>query len=272
MAIGQTATPASVGVEREIPIRRITSHDLNAALREGFADFAAKRGDLVFIGLIYPIMGFLVSMAAMNMSVWPMVFPLAAGISILGPLVATGFYELAKRREAGVDSSWFHFLDVLKSHSREEIAIVGAVLVGIFALWLAAAGMVHAVFFGNMIRQPSFNYFIGEVLTTPQGWGMIIVGNLVGLCFAVLVLALSVVSLPMLVDREVGAGLAIKTSLRAFSANKRVMLRWGLTVAVLLVLGSIPFFVGLAVVLPVLGYATWHLYTRLIDRSALPPA
>ena len=122
-----------------------------------------------------------------------------------------------------------------------------------------------------MIRQPSFNAFMQEVFTTSHGWGMIIVGNLVGLGFAFVVLALSVVSLPMLVDREVSVGTAVRTSLRAFRENKGPMLRWGLTVAVLLVLGSIPFFVGLAVVLPVLGYATWHLYTRLIDRSALPP-
>lgn len=272
MAVTGMASGAVAPASMEIPVRRITTQDLDAALSEGFADFASKRGDLVFIGLIYPVVGFLVSMAAMNMSVWPMVFPLVAGISLLGPLVATGFYELAKRRESGADSNWLHFLDVLKSRSREEIAIVGAVLVGIFALWLAAAGMVHAAFFGNMIRQPSFSEFLREVFTTPQGWSMIIVGNLVGLCFAIVVLALSVVSLPMLVDRDVGVRTAVRTSLRAFNANKGVMLRWGLTVAVLLVLGSIPLFVGLAVVLPVLGYATWHLYTRLIDRSALPPA
>ncbi len=275
MAIGQTVSGApttSAASDRDIPIRRITSQDLNAALREGFADFASKRGDLLFIGLIYPIVGFLVSMAAMNMSIWPLAFPLAAGISLLGPLVATGFYELAKRREAGMDSSWFHFLDVFKSRSREEIAMVGAVLIGIFALWLAAAGMVYTAFFGEMIRQPSFSVFVREVFTTPQGWMMIVVGNLIGLGFAVSVLALSVVSLPMLVDKDVSAGTAIRTSLRAFRENLGAMLRWGLTVAVLLVLGSIPFFVGLAVVLPVLGYATWHLYTRLIDRSGLPPA
>lgn len=272
MAIGQAASPTRARSTRDIPVRRITSRDLNAALREGFVDFASMRGDLVFVGLIYPVVGLIASMVALNMSVWPMVFPLLAGISLLGPLVATGFYELAKRRETGMDSSWFHFLDVLKSRSREEIAVIGAVLVGIFALWLAAAGMVHAATFGNMIRQPSFAQFMEQVLTTPQGLELIIVGNLVGLGFAVAVLALSVVSLPMLVDREVSVGTAIRTSLRAFNENKLMMCRWGLTVVALLVLGSIPAFVGLAVVLPVLGYATWHLYTRLVDRSALPLA
>jgi len=261
--IGGGAAPTT------IPVRRISTQDLDAALREGFADFTSKRGDLVFVGLIYPIVGFLVSMAALNMSVWELAFPLAAGISLLGPLAATGFYELAKRRETGVDANWWHFFDVFRNRSREEIAIVGAVLIGIFALWLAAAGMVYTAFFGNFIRQPSFSLFIQQVFQTPEGWQMIVVGNLIGLCFAVVVLALSVVSLPLLVDREVSAGTAIRTSLRAFGENKAVMLRWGLTVAVLLVVGSIPFFVGLAVVLPVLGYATWHLYTRLIDRGAL---
>jgi uncharacterized membrane protein len=255
-----------------IPVRRITSQDLDAALREGFADFASKRGDLIFIGIIYPVVGLFASFAALNMSVWELAFPLAAGISLLGPLVATGFYELAKRREAGVESNWWHFLDVLRSRSRDEIAIVGLMLIGLFVLWMAAAAMVHTAFFGTALHPPSLGVFVRQVFETEQGWGMIIVGNLVGLCFAVAALALSVVSLPLLVDREVDAGTAVRTSLRAFRENKGVMLRWGLTVAVLLVLGSIPFFVGLAVVLPVLGYATWHLYTRLIDRNALPPA
>ena len=87
--------------------------------------------------------------------------------------------------------------------------------------------------------------------------------------FALLVLAVSVVSLPMLVDCNIEAGTALDTSMRAFRANFGLMIRWGLIVAVLLVLGSIPLFIGLAVVLPWLGYATWHLYTRLVDRSEL---
>jgi len=267
------ARTAVSGVDNNAyPVRRITTADLRAALREGFADFSEKRGDLIMIGLIYPIVGLLVSVAAMNKSVWEWIFPLAAGISLLGPLVATGFYQLAKRREEHVDAGWGHFLDIMHHPSRHEIAAVGVALVGIFILWLAAAGMIYTAFFGAPLHQPSLGVFLNQVFTTPEGWGMIIVGNLVGLAFAVVVLALSVVSLPMLVDRKVDARTAIRTSLRAFSENKGVLLGWGFIVAALLVLGSIPMFVGLAVVLPALGYATWHLYTRLVDRSALPPA
>jgi uncharacterized membrane protein len=267
------ARTAVSGVDNNAyPVRRITTADLRAALREGFADFSEKRGDLIMIGLIYPIVGLLVSVAAMNKSVWEWIFPLAAGISLLGPLVATGFYQLAKRREEHVDAGWGHFLDIMHHPSRHEIAAVGVALVGIFILWLAAAGMIYTAFFGAPLHQPSLGVFLNQVFTTPEGWGMIIVGNLVGLAFAVVVLALSLVSLPMLVDRKVDARTAIRTSLRAFSVNKGVLLGWGFIVAALLVLGSIPLFVGLAVVLPALGYATWHLYTRLVDRSALPPA
>ncbi|MCA1750128.1 MAG: DUF2189 domain-containing protein, partial [Sphingomonadales bacterium] len=111
--------------------------------------------------------------------------------------------------------------------------------------------------------------FFAEVFTTPRGWAMIIVGNLVGLAFAVLVLAVSVVSLPLLVDRKVSAEQAVATSLAAFRLNTAILLRWGFLVAVILVLGAIPLLIGLAVALPILGYATWHLYTRLVDRAAM---
>ena len=107
------------------------------------------------------------------------------------------------------------------------------------------------------------------VFTTPRGWALIVIGGLVGIVFGWVVLALSVVSLPMLVDRDVGAADAVSASWRAAHANKPEMMRWGVTVVILLAIGSIPLFLGLAFVLPWLGYSTWHLYTRLIDRAAI---
>ena len=100
---------------------------------------------------------------------------------------------------------------------------------------------------------------------------LILAGAAIGAVFGWIVLAISVVSLPMLVDANVTAAEAVSASWRAAHANKGEMIRWGLTVVGLLVLGSIPLFVGLAFVLPWLGYATWHLYTRLVDRGAIPP-
>jgi uncharacterized membrane protein len=258
---GQPAAP-------DVPVRTITTADLKAVLREGYRDFLDKRGDLIVVGLIYPIIGFVAAALALGGDLIPLFFPIAAGIGLLGPVAALGFYELARRREAGLDASWRHFLDVTKRPSWDSIMAVTGILLLIFFAWLATAWILYAAFIDAPPQ--SVSYFIERLLITEGGWMLIVVGNIAGIAFAALVLTLSVVSLPMLVDCDVGARTAIATSVRAVKANKRVMLLWGIIVAALLVLGSIPAFVGLAFVLPWLGYATWHLYTRLVDRSALP--
>ena len=251
-----------------VPVRTIDAADLRASLREGLGDLLDKRGDLLFAGIIYPVIGLFAAAIALGGALAPLFFPVAAGIALMGPVAALGFYELARRREAGLDSRWFHFLDVRKRPAWDAIVTVSALLLAIFLAWIAAAGGLYAAFMGG--PPDSVGSFLTRLFTTPEGWGLIVVGNLAGLGFAILVLSLSVVSLPMLVDRDVGARTALATSVRAVRANKAMMARWGFIVVLLLVLGSIPAFVGLAVVLPWLGYATWHLYTRLVDRSGLP--
>ena len=266
MAVSQTIDANSTAPE--IPVRIITGADLRAALREGWLDFLDRRGDLIIVGLIYPIIGFAAAAAALGGALIPLFFPIAAGIGLLGPVAALGFYELARRREAGEEAGWTHFLDVARRPAWDSIMAVTGILLLIFFAWLAAAWILYAAFFHS--PPDSIGGFLDALFTTAEGWGLILVGNLVGLFFAAIVLTLSVVSLPMLVDCDVDARTALRTSYRAVAANKALMLRWGVTVAVLLVLGSIPAFVGLAFVLPWLGYATWHLYTRLVDRSAIP--
>jgi uncharacterized membrane protein len=273
-----TASAPTTAAER-IPVRKITHADADAALREGWADFMAMRGDLIFIGLLYPLIGVIAATAIAGGPLLPLLFPLVAGIGLLGPLAAIGFYEMARRREAGLGSNWRHFLDVAKRPSAEDIAAVAGLLLAIFALWLIAAAAIYVLLWGwwnppwlsafVWYEPHSIGEFVTRLFTTPEGWALIIVGNLVGLAFAALVVATSVVSLPMLVDCDIGAAEAVSTSWRAARANPGVLFRWGVIVAALLVIGSIPLFIGLAVVLPWLGYATWHLYTRLVDRSAI---
>ena len=270
MATSTIRSQPSTSRRRSIPVRTIGDGDLRFALRAGWEDFKDMRGDIFFAGLIYTVLGLAAVVMTTSKPLIPYFFPVVAGVALLGPVAAVGFYELARRREAGGEVHWFNFLDVRKRPSVDDMGMVAAVLLGIFALWLMAAGLLYVALFG-WATPTSIGDFIGSVFTTPQGWALIVAGAIVGAIFAWLVLALSVVSLPLLVDCDVGAADAVSASWRAAHANKGEMIRWGLTVAGLLVLGSIPLFVGLAVVLPWLGYATWHLYTRLIDRSAITP-
>ena len=253
----------------QIPVRNITDEDLRFALRQGFDDFKTFRGDVVFAGLIYTVIGLAAVVMTTSMPLMPFFLPVVAGVGLLGPVAAVGFYELADRREAGErDLHWYNFLDVRKRRTVDDMGMVAGLLLAIFFLWLLAAGALYALIFGWQ-TPASVGDFLSMVFTTPRGWALIVAGAVVGAIFGWIVLALSVVSLPMLVDRNVSAAEAVSASWRAAHANKSEMIRWGLTVVVLLVLGSIPLFVGLAVVLPWLGYSTWHLYTRLVDRSAV---
>jgi uncharacterized membrane protein len=261
------SAPASSAPPQGVPIRRIGPGDLRIALRLGWDDFLAMRGDILFVALIYPLVGLATAFLALDGLPMMLFFPLAAGLSLMGPLVAVGFYELARRRQAGMESGWSHFFDPLRSSSLGSLLGIAILMIALFGSWVYLAGAIHDAFLTN-VPPPSVGTFLAQLFGTLAGWGMMIVGNLVGLAYAVVAMALTWVAMPMLVDRPTDSWTAISTSARAMAANPMMAVRWGLTVAVLLALGSIPAFVGLAVVLPWLGYATWHLYTRIVDREA----
>lgn len=257
-----TAAPYPV---ETIEVRKIGTADLQWALAEGWRDFTAKRGDLIVVGLLYPLICLIAVVVTVNEPLLPFLFPLIAGLSIAGPAAASGFYELARRREAKLEASWWHFLDPLRGRSRMPIAMLTAGLGGLFIGWLIAAYAVYAATLGRTGPLKIGDLF-GRVFSTPEGIEMIVVGNLIGFAFAVVTIVLSLVSFPMVVDKPVDAATAIRTSWRAAMANPGAVAGWGLRIAALLALGLLPFAIGLAVVLPWLGYATWHLYTRLVAR------
>ena len=264
--------PAQPAVSRRkpIPIRHITDEDLRFALRQGFEDFRTFRGDVLLAGLVYTVIGIAAVVMTTSAPLMPFFLPVVAGVGLLGPIAAVGFYELADRREEGDKNlHWYNFLDVRKRSTVDEMGIVAGLLLAIFFAWLLAAGVLYALLFG-WTAPATIPQFLGMVFGTPRGWALILAGLVVGAIFGWIVLSLSVASLPMLVDCDVSAPQAVSASWRAAHANKSEMVRWGLVVLGLLVLGSIPLFVGLAFVLPWLGYSTWHLYTRLIDREAIP--
>ena len=254
------ALPATAALERPV-IRTLYAEDLKLALRKGFEDFKAIPTQLVFLCLLYPVIGFAAARMATG-DLLPLLFPLVAGLSLMGPLMAVGLYELSRRREAGLAVSWLNAFDVLRSPAIVGIVVLGVVLLLIFGAWLAAARVIYAATIG--IPPSGVVDFTAAVLHSGAGMRLIVLGNLVGLGFAVLVLAISAVSFPMMLDRNCSPGVAVQTSLRVVAQNPRVMALWGVVVAAVLAAGCVPLFVGLAVAMPILGHATWHLYRAAV--------
>ena len=251
-------------VSEHLGIRRISTHDLMDALRQGAADFWAAPTHIFFICLMYPLLGIFFAGLAFGYNMLPLLFPLMSGFALVGPLAAVGLYEISRERERGQDVSVSSVSNVFYSHSIGSIAALGVLLMVIFIAWLLTAQALYQSLFGWRAPE-SIGAFLSEVFTTQKGWTLIIVGNALGFIFSAAVFCLSVISFPLLVDRDVGAIPAILTSFRAVAANPGPMLVWALIVAGALVVGFIPLFVGLAVVLPILGHATWHLYRKVVE-------
>ncbi|MEH6404640.1 MAG: DUF2189 domain-containing protein [Sneathiella sp.] len=262
MASNKAAAESKVTSE-SIEIREIGSAEILDSLKLGIADFNKKPTHYLFLILTYPILMVMIARVYAGYDILPMLFPIIAGSTLLGPVAACGMYELSRRMEKGLDSSWTHIFDVFRSPSIIPIVMLAAVLGAIFVVWLSLAELIYVSYFGDTIPD-SLTGFISAVLTTPAGWGLIVTGSVTGFIFAVLVLIISVVSFPLLLDRRVSALTAASASFRAVAANPKSMAVWGFIVALGLALGAVPLFLGLAVVMPVLGHATWHLYRKVV--------
>jgi uncharacterized membrane protein len=247
-------------------VRRIEIADIKEALRKGIDDFMAMPTHLIFLGLIYPLFGIGLGALTFSSNALPLLFPLVSGFALIAPLAAIGLYELSRRREQGLDTSFDHLFDVGRSPSLPAILALGLVLMGIFVVWLATAQGLYQLLYGPLAPR-SYSAFLAEVLTTPRGWALIILGHALGFVFAAIVFSISVISFPLLLDRDVGAACAVQTSVRAVLANPGPMALWALIIAALVMIGSAPLLVGLAIVMPVLGHASWHLYRRTVEPS-----
>jgi uncharacterized membrane protein len=245
-------------------VRKITAADLWDSLKKGVADVGATRDDVLFIAVIYPVAGLVLARLALSYDLLPMVFPLASGFALIGPFAAVGLYEMSRRREQGEAVNWGTALRVFQSPAIGSILGMGAILLALFGLWLAAAYQISLTSLGSNPPQ-NISDFERAVFHTGGGYAMIAAGLGVGFLFAVVAFVLGVVSFPLLLDRDVGLKTAITTSFRAVAANLGTMTLWGVVVAGLLVLGSLPALVGLIFVMPMLGHATWHLYRKVIE-------
>jgi uncharacterized membrane protein len=246
-------------------IRKIGNADIWQSLREGFADFEAYRSDVLFLCATYALVGLVLARVAFGSDLLPLLFPMVSGFAIVGPLAAVGLYEMSRLREQGAEVGWANAFDVLKAPAIGGIAALGMILIAVFLAWLVAAWVIFdSTLAPTLPSTPTPAAFAHAVLFTAPGQAMIVMGVSVGFLFALLAMMVSVVSFPLLLDRDTGLDTAIGTSFRAVIANPGPMALWGLVVAGLLVAGTALAFVGLMVVVPVLGHATWHLYRKII--------
>lgn len=249
---------------REIGVRSLSVQDIFDALKLGFADFRAKPTHMFVLGLLYLAGAVVAAGFALDRDFVPLLFPIASGLALTGPFAAIILYEISRRREEGRDFAWRDAPAIMRRASSGGIAILGLFLFMTFAVWLLVAQAI----FDATVGADSYTTpveFMELVLSTPRGWALIALGNLAGLLFAAAVLATNVVSFPMLLDRNVGAPGAVATSLRVTAKNPLVIALWGAVIAGSLAAGAALFLVGLAVVIPVLGHASWRLYRKAVE-------
>ena len=244
-------------------IRTLTLQDLRDALRKGWEDVMAFRSDVVFVCLLYPVIGGVLATLALKGNFVQLVFPTLTGFALAGPVAAVGLYEMSRRREKGMPTSWLAYLDVIKSPKFGGILILSLFHVVVFLVWIMSANLIFDATLGPEAPK-SIMAFTTAVFTTGAGWAMIIIGMAVGFAFSVVVLAISVVSFPMLLDRDVSLPTAVVTSVKVALKNPVPIGVWGMIVAGSLALGSLPALLGLVLVLPILGHSTWHLYRRAV--------
>jgi uncharacterized membrane protein len=256
----------SISGKADPVVRRITMADIAEALGQGLRDFQAQPLYGLAFGALYTLGGILIVLCLTAFGMIYLVYPLAAGFALIGPFVATGLYEVSRRREAGQPISVAGIWSTIKS--RGEIGWMAFVTLFFFVIWMYQVRLLIALLLGLNASFSSIREFITLVLTTNEGLLFLAIGNLDGAALSLILFALTVVSFPLLLDRDVDFVTAMVTSVRAVVTSPLPMIGWAAVIVVLLIVSAIPYFLGFLVTVPVLGHATWHLYRRIVAPVA----
>jgi uncharacterized membrane protein len=243
-------------------VRRISASDIAEALGEGLRDFQALPLYGLTFGALYAAGGILIVLCLTAFGMVYFAYPLAAGFALLGPFVATGLYEVSRRREARLKVSFAAIWSAVRS--RSEIGWMAFVTLFFFVIWMYQVRLLIVLLLGLNASFSSLKEFVTTLLTTNEGLLFLAIGNLDGAALSLILFSLTVVSFPLLLDREVDFVTAMVTSVRAVVMSPVPMIGWAAVIVLLLIVSAIPYFLGLIVTLPVLGHATWHLYRRIV--------
>lgn len=243
-------------------VRRITIADIAEAFGQGLRDFQALPLYGLAFGALYAAGGIIIVLCLTAFSMVYLAYPLAAGFALIGPFVAIGLYELSRRRETGQPISLGAIWSAVRS--RSEIGWMAFVTLFFFVIWMYQVRLLIALLLGLNASFSSLKEFMTLVLTTNEGLLFLAIGNLDGAALSLILFSLSVVSFPLLLDREVDFVTAMVTSVRAVVASPVPMIGWAAIIVVLLIVSALPYFLGLLVTVPVLGHTTWHLYRRIV--------
>lgn len=243
-------------------VQAITRNDIHDALALGWADFKAAPQFGLFFGGIYALGGMLIfaQLWIWDAPLW--IIPLAFAFPLIGPFVVIGLYEVSRRREQGLPLDWADVLGVVWRERGRQIPSMAFIVLAGFMIWMWFARLILALFLGRMSLGTYSDF--ERLMATPEGLSMLVVGSAVGGVIAFILFAITAVSLPMLLEREIDFVTAMIASFTAVTSNIVPMLTWAAIIAGSVIMAMLPFFLGLVIVLPVLGHATWHLYRKAI--------
>ncbi len=249
---------------QKIEIKPATFEDLKYAFSMGVSDYFKAPMYGLFFGSVFAIGGLFLAYVVFELRMFWLTYPLVIGFALIGPFVATGLYEVSRRLENSVALTWPEILGVIWFQHKRELGWMAFVMLFIFWIWMYQIRTLVAVFFG-FSGFADMQGFLDAVFTTQTGYTFLLVGHLVGALVSITLFALTVISCPFLLDRDVDFVTAMLTSIRTVLKSPIIMLAWGVFVILSVIASAVPAFLGLLVVLPVLGHATWHLYRRLIQ-------